>query len=338
MLRIAIDVMSGDFGLRSAIPAVATAIAENPRIHLTLVGDRADIEAEVARLRLPAGRISIVHAPDVVAMDEKPSVALRAKRESSLWKSLELLRDGQVRAVVSAGNTGALMAMGRYLLQTLPGIDRPAICAPIPSLTGHTYLLDLGANVDCSAQELHQFATMGSALAEIHGMAQPRVALLNIGEELIKGNEQVKAAAKLLAEDAALNYIGNIEGNDIFSGAADVVVCDGFVGNVALKVCEGTASLIGTQLRNSFSRNWYGVLGGLLLQPLLKRFHRKIDPQQYNGAALLGLRGVVIKSHGSSSAESFACAIQEAAAAVEQSLPQRIERQLGAATAGKSLH
>lgn len=329
MLRIAIDAMGGDLGLRAALPAAAKAIAENPKLHLTLVGRRSEVQAEVARLRLPGGRISVVHAPDIVAMDEKPSSALRNKRESSLWKSLELLQQQSVDAVVSAGNTGALVGIGRYLLQTLPGIDRPAICAAIPAVGGHTYLLDLGANVDCGAQELYQFAVMGSALATaLDGNAQPRIALLNIGEEAIKGNEQVRAASALFEADEMINYVGFAEGHDIFGDGADVVVCDGFVGNVALKVCEGTASMIARQLRGRFAGSWYGVVSGWLARPLLNSFHRKIDPEYYNGASLLGLRGVVVKAHGSSTEASFRHAIHQAARAVEQRLPDLIERHM----------
>jgi glycerol-3-phosphate acyltransferase PlsX len=243
--------------------------------------------------------------------------------------ALDKLAAREVDAVVSAGNTGALMAMGLFALKMLPNIDRPAICAPIPTRCGSSFLLDLGANVDCSAEQLHQFASMGAALATIEGRANPRVMLLNIGEEQGKGNEQVKCAAELLSGDRHLNYCGFIEGDKIFSGGADVIVCDGFAGNIALKVCEGTASFIVDKMRSGFSKNFIARLRGLFARRALRDLYAELDPQRYNGACLLGLQGVVVKSHGGSNAIGFQRAITRAIAAVEQNLLGSIATRLG---------
>lgn len=329
MPHIAIDAMSGDYGLRSSLPAAARAIAENPQLKLTLIGQIDAIYRECRKCNIDPSQFTLVDAPDIVAMDEKPATALRKKQQSSLWKSIELVRDAEADAVVSAGNTGAMVAMGRHLLESLPGIRRPAMCAPLPGDQGDTYMLDLGANVDCRPEELLQFALMGSALVTcLKQLPMPRVALLNIGEESGKGSDQVKAAAELLRASPSINFTGFVEGFDLFSNKADVIVCDGFVGNVALKVCEGTASYIGRRLKGRFSDSWYGMMSGLFVQPLLKDFKRDINPDRYNGAALLGLHGVVVKSHGSSSKKSFHSAIRHATQSVEQQLPQRIARQL----------
>ena len=329
MPRIAIDAMSGDHGLRSSLPAAASAIAENPQLKLTLIGQRDAMLAACRQRDIDPASFTLVDAPDVVAMDEKPALALRHQQQSSLWRAIELVRDGEVDAVVSAGNTGALVAMSRYLLECLPGIKRPAMCAPLPGEQGDTYMLDLGANVDCRPEELLQFALMGSALVTcLKGVARPRVALLNIGEEAGKGSEQVKVAAALMEADATLNYSGFVEGYDLFTNKAEVIVCDGFVGNVALKVCEGTASYIGRQLKGRFSSSWYGMISGLFVQPILREFKNDINPDRYNGAALLGLNGVVVKSHGGSSKKSFLSAIRHASRSVDQELSQRIARQL----------
>ncbi len=321
--------MSGDHGLRSSLPAAASAIAENPQLKLTLIGQTEAIRRECHQRNIDPGLFSFVDAPDIVAMDENPVIALRKKQQSSLWKSIELVRDGAAEAVVSAGNTGAMVAIGRHLLDTLPNIRRPAMCAPLPGDNGDTYMLDLGANVDCRPEELLQFALMGSALVScLKPTIVPRVALLNIGDEAGKGSELVKQAAELLSASDAINFTGFVEGFDLFSNKADVIVCDGFVGNVALKVCEGTASYISRQLKGKFRDSWYGMLSGVFVQPLLKEFKRDINPDHYNGAALLGLSGVVVKSHGSSSEISFQSAIRHAAQSIEQNLPDRISRQL----------
>lgn len=329
MPSLAIDAMSGDHGLRSSLPAAAKAIAEIPLLKLTLLGQKQAILDECQRRSIDPGLFTLIDVPDVIGMDDSPSVALRQKQQSSMWKAIELLRDGEVEGVVSAGNTAALVALSRFLLERSPGIRRPAMCAPLPGDGGDTYMLDLGANVDCKAEELLQFAQMGAALVTcLKGIDSPRVALLNIGEEASKGTDLVREAANLLAAAPGLNYTGFIEGFDLFTHKADVIVCDGFVGNIALKVCEGTASYISRQLKDRFSDSWYGMLSGLFVQPLLKDFKDDINPDEYNGAALLGLSGVVVKSHGSSSKKSFYSAIRHAAKAVDQQLPQRIAQQL----------
>lgn len=319
--------MGGDHGLRVSLPAVTKALQLFPDLKFHLFGDAEQIQALLAPF--PAGRVEIVHTPEVVLMSDQPSLALRRKRNSSMRVAIDQLHAGSVDAVVSAGNTGALMAMGCLVLDTLPGIERPAICTPIPAENGHCYLLDLGANVDTSAENLYQFAMMGAALARaVDGKPSPRVALLNIGNEDIKGNEQVKLAADLLEADGNLNYVGFIEGDALFSGQADVVVCDGFVGNIALKVCEGTASRISDIVIAEFKRNPLTRLIALLSKPVLKRIYRILDPQQYNGASLLGLRGVVVKSHGNSTVDSYLQAIARARSEVKGDVLQLISHHL----------
>lgn len=324
--------MGGDHGLRSSLPAAVNSLQQFPHLHVVLVGVaesiRRDLTAYAAAFEQVSARCTIVDAPEVVAADERPSSALRYKTRSSMRIALDQLAAHEVDAVVSAGNTGALMAMGLVLLKTLPEIDRPAICAPIPTRSGSALLLDLGANVDCSAEQLYQFAAMGAALAGVEGVANPRVALLNIGEEQGKGNEQVKRAAVLLGAASQLNYRGFVEADKIFYNAADVVVCDGFAGNIALKVCEGTASFIADKIRAGFLRTTATRLRGLFAKPVLQSLYAELDPQRYNGACLLGLRGVVVKSHGNSSAAGFQRAIGRAIAAVEQNLLDSIAQRL----------
>lgn len=317
--------MSGDHGLRVSLPAAIAALKSHSDLHLSLVGDVAAIESGLpVELR---ARCALIPSSQIVAMDDKPAQALRHKSHSSMRLALDLLARGEVDAVVSAGNTGALMAMGVVVLDTLPGIDRPAFCAPVPTASGQCYLLDLGANVDCSAQQLQQFAWMGAALAAtVDGIARPRVGLLNIGAEAIKGNEQVKNAAQLLDADPQLNYIGFVEGDSLFADAADVVVCDGFAGNVALKVCEGTARLVRDKIRAAFSRDALSRFLGAIAQPVLSDLRVELDPQRYNGAALLGLRGIVVKSHGNSTALSFEQAINVARRAVRNDLVGSIQQ------------
>ena len=330
-IRIAIDCMGGDIGLRVSLPAAVKALSLFSDLDLTLVGDQSAIESLLDRADI--GRFTIVHAPDVVSMSDKPSVALRKKKHSSMRIAIDLLQRGDIDAVVSAGNTGALMAIGCYVLKTLPGIDRPAICSTVPSANGHCHLLDLGANVDSCAEHLHQFAIMGAALSSaVDGIEKPRIALLNIGAEEIKGNEQVKLAAKLIEADAQLNYVGSVEGDDIFSGVADVIVCDGFVGNVALKVCEGTAAHILTVMKEYSRKNVLTFLASILALPLLKSLYKKLDPRQYNGASFLGLQGVIVKSHGNSTAESFVLAIAQARSEVECNMMSLIDHRLAALT------
>ncbi len=322
---LAIDAMGGDHGPSVTIPAARQLVDAHPGLHVLLVGDQTRIRAELERYGsgIPEG-IAIRHCSQVVAMDEPPAQSLRTKRDSSMRVAIDAVRAGDADACVSAGNTGALMANARYVLKTLEGIDRPAICAPMPTRRGRTHMLDLGANVDCEAAHLHQFATMGSRVAAaVDGIAEPRVALLNVGSEAIKGTEQVKQAADLL-EASSLHYVGYIEGDGIYTGAVDVVVSDGFVGNIALKTSEGVARMIGRYLRDEFEQGVYSRIAGLLAAPVLRRFKQRIDPRGYNGASFVGLRGVVVKSHGGADAMAFANAVRIARLEAIQKLPNRI--------------
>jgi glycerol-3-phosphate acyltransferase PlsX len=318
--------MGGDSGLRVSLPAAVHVARKFPDLELILVGPQTLIKQQLNQLLVGPNNdalenINVVHAPDEVAMSDKPSIALRHKQDSSMRVAIDLLGKHEVDAVVSAGNTGALMAIGCYVLKMLPGIDRPAICSEIPSGASHLHLLDLGANVDSKAEHLLQFAIMGSALSSVvDGIEKPRIALLNIGSEDIKGNEQVKLAGKLIAANTQLNSVGYVEGNQLFDNRADVVVCDGFVGNVALKACEGTADYISQALMSEFKRNFLSRIMAYIAMPVLKRVHKKLDPQQYNGASFLGLQGVVVKSHGSSGIDGFARAIEQAKKEVESNI------------------
>jgi glycerol-3-phosphate acyltransferase PlsX len=298
------------------------------RAHLARIapGQRADTAFANAEAGAPNGaRVVIHHASEVVEMDEPVAQALRGKRDSSMRVAIELVRDGKADACISAGNTGALMAISRFVLKMIDGIERPAIAAPLPNRQGgQTMMLDLGANVDCEAEHLRQFALMGSALVSaLDGTERPRVGLLNIGEEVIKGNDVVKQAAELLRA-SGLNFIGNVEGNDLFSGTADVVVCDGFVGNVALKTTEGLAQMLSGFIREEFTRGPLSKAIALLAFPVLKRFKQRVDHRRYNGASLIGLRGIVIKSHGSSDAFGFEQAIRRGYDASRNGLLKRI--------------
>lgn len=327
---ISLDAMGGDHGPDVVIPAALSVLKKNPTVHIILVGDQESLQQRVEALCGDsfASRLGIQHASECVAMDESPSKALRFKKDSSMRIALNLVKDEVADACVSAGNTGALMATARYVLKTLPGIDRPAIVSALPSTTGHTWVLDLGANVDSTAEQLFQFAVMGSVLAsDIDGINNPRVGLLNIGEEEIKGNEQVKDAAKLL-QQSSLNYIGFVEGDDIYRGDVDVVVCDGFVGNILLKTSEGLASMISFYMKQSFMRNILTRLVAVASVPVLKAFKRKIDPRRYNGASFLGLRGIAIKSHGGADALAFENAINVAIHEVEKAVPAHIKSEL----------
>ncbi len=324
--RIAIDCMGGDFGLRVSLPAAVNAVRKSPELELTLVGQQTLIEQQLKQdfgdlNKSILEQIIVVDAPDEVTMCDKPSIALRHKKKSSMRIAVNLLHENRVDAVVSAGNTGALMAISCYVLKMLPGIDRPAICTEIPSGDSHLHLLDLGANVDSKAGHLLQFAIMGSALSTVvDGIESPRVALLNIGTEDIKGNEQVKLAGKLIDANAQLNAVGFVEGDQLFNNKADVVVCDGFVGNVALKACEGTATYISQTLKSEFKNNLLSKIIACIAMPVLKKVYKKLDPQQYNGASFLGLQGIVVKSHGSSSVDSFVRAIEQAKKEVESNM------------------
>lgn len=327
---IALDAMGGDHGPGVVVPAALSFLEDSPdNLRLILVGDQPTLEAKLATLQSgPGERLVLRHASQTVAMDELPSHALRNKKDSSMRLAIDLVKDGTAQACVSAGNTGALMATARFVLKTLSGIDRPAICTAIPSVDGHTHVLDLGANIDCTSEHLFQFAVMGAVLASaVDNIERPRVGLLNIGQEEIKGNERVKLAAQMLA-DSDLNYVGFVEGDAIYRGGVDVVVCDGFVGNVALKTSEGVAQMIGHYLKQEFSRNLATRLVGLAALPVLKALRRRIDPRRYNGASLLGLRDIVIKSHGGADQLAFANAIRIAMVEADKGVPGRIHAQL----------
>lgn len=321
--------MGGDHGPSVVLPACRQFLDRHPTAELVLVGS----EQALASTR-DWPRCSWVMATDIVAMDDPVDVALRRKRDSSMRVAISQLRkgaDGQARAdaCVSAGNTGALMALARYLLKTLEGIDRPAIASVLPNATGgFTTMLDLGANVDCTAEHLLQFAVMGSALVSaMAGKDEPSVGLLNIGSEAIKGSEIIKAAGELLRganDEGHLNYFGNVEGNDIYKGTVDIVVCDGFVGNVALKTTEGLAFMLAQFIREEFTRHWWRKLVAVMALPILQHFRRRVDPRGYNGAALLGLQGLVVKSHGSADVFSFGRALDRAHDAAQNRLLDRV--------------
>ena len=321
--------MGGDHGPTVVVPAALQALSELKDLTLILVGDQQVLEREIrSRGAAVGGRLLVRHASQTVAMDELPSVALRSKKDSSMRVAIDLVKDGTAHACVSAGNTGALMATARFVLKTLPGIDRPAICFALPTIKGHTHMLDLGANIDADADTLFQFAVMGAALTSaVENIPEPSIGLLNIGAEEIKGNEQVKEAGRLLAA-SDLNYAGFIEGDDIYAGTVDVVVCDGFVGNVALKTSEGVARMIRHYMEQAFRRNIWTKLVAALAVPVLKSFKAKIDPRQYNGASLLGLQGIVVKSHGGADVVAFTNAIKEAEVEVRKNVPQRIAKHL----------
>ena len=319
--------MGGDHGFSVVLPAAVNALKRHADLKIILVGNQKILEPALQRLGVRAHeRLEIQHASEQVAMDESPSVALRTKKDSSMRVAINLVKEGRAQACVSAGNTGALVGTARFVLKTLPGIDRPVIVSALP--TRHelpVYMLDLGANVDTDHEDLFQFAVMGSVLAEhVRKIKNPRIGLLNIGEEVIKGNELVKQAAQRLAATKPLNYIGFVEGKDIFEGTADVVVCDGFVGNVALKTSEGAAKLVVYMLKQAFTRNSYTKLIALVAKPILRYISKKLDPSQYNGASLLGLNGIVIKSHGDANVKAFLSAIDEAVLEIDKNIPQRI--------------
>ncbi|NKF22484.1 phosphate acyltransferase PlsX [Solimonas marina] len=324
---LAIDAMGGDHGLKTTVDAALLALAEFSTLQLILVGDERQILAALKKRKAAAdalARIAVQHASEVVAMDEAPSKALRNKKDSSMRVAINLVRDGRAQAIVSAGNTGALMATAKFVLKTMPGIDRPAMISPIPSMNGHVHMLDLGANAECNADQLFQFAVMGSALlTATQGIAEPRVALLNIGEEEIKGNEVIKQCAQLL-QTSKLNYVGFIEGDGVFLRDVDVVVCDGFTGNIALKTGEGVAKLIYHFIKQEFTRSPLTKLAALAAMPALKALGKRMDPRNYNGASFVGVNGIVIKSHGSADAPAFVAAIRAALREVENDVPTRI--------------
>lgn len=324
-ITLAVDCMGGDHGPSVVVPAVFDFLRRDPDCTAILVGREETMQPHLTQADASlSGRWSVQQASEVVDMHDPVATALRVKRDSSMRVAINLVKEGRASAAVSAGNTGALMAVSRFVLKTLPGIDRPAIATALPTQRGHSYVLDLGANVDCAPEHLLQFGIMGAMLAAaLEHDERPSVGLLNIGEEDIKGNEVVKRAGELL-KDSGLNFIGNVEGDDIYKGTADVVVCDGFVGNVALKTSEGLARMISTFLREEFSRNLPTKLAGLLATPVLKAFKSRVDPRRYNGASLLGLKGIVVKSHGSADAFSFRHALESAAEAAREHLPEKI--------------
>lgn len=328
-VTLAIDCMGGDHGPSVTVPAALHFMRADREARIVLVGRAEAIEPHLGTAQAEFGeRLRIQRASEVVGMDEPPALAMRNKKDSSMRVSVDLVKTGEAQAAVSAGNTGALMAISRFVLKTLPGIDRPAICSTLPTLRGQTHVLDLGANVDCSPEHLLQFGIMGAMLvAAVEHNERPSVGLLNIGEEDIKGNETVKQAGELL-RNSGLNFYGNVEGNDIYKGTVDVVVCDGFVGNVALKTSEGLAQMMATFLREQFSRNWLTKLAAIFAMSALKGFKHKLDSRRYNGAALLGLRGVVVKSHGSADAFAFEQAIWRAAEAARNRLIERISERM----------
>lgn len=320
--------MGGDFGPHCIVPASLNCLAEVPSLHLALVGLSSILEEIVARNPgVDRSRLQIIDADEIIGMDERPTQALRTKPRASMRVALELVRDGQAQACVSAGNTGALMALARQILKTLPGVDRPAMMTAIPTLEGPCLLLDLGANVDCTAEQLYQFAIMGSVAAQSFGIDQPRVSLLNIGTEEIKGNLQVKTAAGLL-QHADINYRGFIEGDGVFRGETDVAVCDGFVGNILLKSSEGLAHMVAVRVEALFKRSLFSRLVGVLALPLLRQLRADLRPAQYNGASFLGLQGIVVKSHGGAGAEGFRSAILRAAQDLEHNLPEQLHSRL----------
>lgn len=331
---IAIDAMSGDIGINATIEASVFIVKKHKNLKLILVGDEESIKAKLKDLQANdyADRLIIHHAGEIIEMDDLPSKVLRTKKDSSMRVAINLVRDGIASACVSAGNTGALMATAHFVLKTLNGIDRPAIITKLPTLIAnkYVYMLDLGANVDCNAKHLYQFAVMGSVLVKsINGNDyNPTVGLLNIGSEDIKGNEQVKQASQLIQHNSAINYVGYIEGDKILNGNIDVVVCDGFSGNIALKTLEGVAKFIFTHMKRCFKRNIFTKMVALLVKPILRSLIYQLDPGHHNGASLIGLKGIVIKSHGGANAFAFSNAIEEAICEVEHNVPQRIKEQV----------
>ena len=326
-IKITIDCMGGDYGPSVTVPAAISFLRAHDDLELLLVGLEDSIRAQLKKCKaLNEPRLSVYAATEVVAMDDSIEVALRKKKNSSMRVALSLIKEGHAQACVSAGNTGALMAVSRYMLKTLAGIERPAIAAVMPNQYGYTTMLDLGANVDCEPHHLLSFAEMGHALvAAVEGKERPTIGLLNIGEETIKGNGAIKRAGELLRA-STLNFYGNVEGNDIYKGTTDVIVCDGFAGNVALKTSEGLAQMLNSIIKEEFSRSWLSKLMACLAWPVLSRLKRRVDHRRYNGAALLGLRGLVIKSHGSADVYAFKWAIKRGYDAIKNNLQERLER------------
>jgi glycerol-3-phosphate acyltransferase PlsX len=332
---IAIDVMSGDHEPREYLAGALRALVDDPELRVLLVGEAQLLES--ARAKSPESvrvRAEVVPASQIVTMEEKPREAIRRKKDSSMRVAIDLVHEGRASAAVSAGNTGALTAIAHFVLKTLPGVERAAITSAIPAAHGQTQMLDLGANTKATPEQLRQFAAMGAIIArDVYGIATPRIGLLNIGEEDMKGHEVVQAAHALIGA-SSLNYVGFVEGNDIFSGDVDVVVTDGFTGNVALKTMEGVAGLIADRLRQEFQASFLDKLAGLVARPVLRRAAASLDPRRYNGACMVGLAGIVVKSHGHADGVAFARAIGTAALAVRRDLTQHIAQALQAEGTG----
>ena len=326
-MHIAVDLMGGDHSAAELMPAVFRCEKEFPDLSLVLVGDKTLIDAALC---VKPHRATVIHTDAVVEMTDKPGVALRQKRNSSMHVAVEQVASGAADACVSAGNTGALMAIGRHILKTVPGVDRPAIIKPIPSVKGQCYLLDLGANINAEAENLVQFAAMGSLMcAAVEGIESPRVGLLNIGEEEVKGEDRVKVAAAMLRQHPRINFMGFVEGDGIYLSDADVLVCDGWVGNVALKTSEGLARFVSMMIERAFTRNVATKAAAMVSNPVLNMLREQLSPEHYNGATLLGLNGIVVKSHGHARAEGFYQAIRVAMREVEQRIPALLQAKIG---------
>lgn len=326
-LTIALDMMGGDYGPRSSIPAAVNAVNAHANLTLILCGNEQVITKQLESLgSLSHPRLIIRHCSEIVTNACEPAIAVRTKKDSSMRVALDLVKSGEAQACVSSGNTGALLFMAHYVLKMLPGVKRPALISAVPTeRKTPVYLLDLGANVHCDAQTLYQFGIMGSVVAgQALGCNNPKVSLLNIGAEDIKGYDDIKQAAQLMQKCQHINYIGYSEGSDIFTGKADVIVCEGFVGNVALKTCEGIAKLIMTKFTRALEKHLIYKCMAFILAPIIKKLYKRVNPDQYNGASLVGLRGIVVKSHGNASAKAFHAAIDEAVKEVERQLPEKI--------------
>jgi len=331
IIKVSIDASGGDYGIPVTIEAGINALSKYEDLQIHFVGDSLSIENELKKHRksnLFNNRIDITHATEVITMDESPSNALRRKKDSSMRIAINLVKDGITDACVSAGNTGALMAIARFVLKTIDGVDRPAIMSSVPTITGHNHMLDLGANIDSKPETLLQFAIMGSiAVQHTENIQKPSIGLLNVGVEDMKGHEKIQATADLL-KNSSLNYQGFVEGDDIYKGVVDVIVCDGFEGNIALKASEGVANMVSHYIKESFNKNLLTKIVALFAKPVLKNFKAKVDPGKHNGASLLGLKGVVVKSHGNADAESFLQAIKEAYLEAHAKITEKISTQL----------
>jgi len=330
-IKVSIDASGGDFGFPITVKAGINALGIYKDLHLHFVGDEKCIQKELKKHTIYntfIDRISITHASEVIDMGDSPSTALRHKKDSSMRVAINLIQNGTVDACVSAGNTGALMAIARFILKTIEGVDRPAIMGSIPTLNGHIHVLDLGANVDSRPETLLQFAIMGSIVVQnTENILNPSIGLLNVGVEEMKGHDKIQDTAELL-KDSSLNYAGFVEGDDIFKGVVDVVVCDGFEGNIALKASEGVANMFSHLIKESFNKNLLTKLVAIFAKPVMSDFKSKVDPGQYNGASLLGLKGVVVKSHGNADVDSYFQAIREAYLEAHAKITDKISTQL----------